>query len=146
MPNISRRKGNQAITFGQLIEYNKRNMFLEKSPSKCLGVASPKPFHIKSKFGISLKRQSEMFYGLFLLYVQVVVYQNILKLKCWPLAFTLNKVKKKKKRKKRGLDIFTYYHFLHDFWRKIFLTFYSINWLNFIDCPYMLRYWEIRVL
>ena len=100
MPNISRRKGNQAITFGQLIEYNKRNMFLEKSPTKCLGVASPKPFHIKSKFGISLKRQSEMFYGLFLLYVQVVVYQNILKLKCWPLAFTLNKVKKKKKGKK----------------------------------------------
>ena len=100
MPNISRRKGNQAITFGQLIEYNKRNMFLEKSPTKCLGVASPKPFHIKSKFGISLKRQSEMFYGLFLLYVQVVVYQNILKLKCWPLAFTLNKFKKKKKGKK----------------------------------------------
>ena len=77
-------------------------MFLEKSPTKCLGVASPKPFHIKSKFGISLKRQSEMFYGLFLLYVQVVVYQNILKLKCWPLAFTLNKVKKKKKEKKRS--------------------------------------------
>ena len=30
MPNISRGKGNQALTFGQLIEYNKRNIFLQK--------------------------------------------------------------------------------------------------------------------
>ena len=30
MPNISRGKGNQALTFGQLIEYNKRNIFLPK--------------------------------------------------------------------------------------------------------------------
>ena len=32
LPNISRSKGNQAIKFGQLIEYNKRNIFLQKSP------------------------------------------------------------------------------------------------------------------
>ena len=32
LPNISRNKGNQAIKFGQLIEYNKRNIFLQKSP------------------------------------------------------------------------------------------------------------------
>ena len=30
MPNISRGKGNQALTFGQLIEHNKRNIFLQK--------------------------------------------------------------------------------------------------------------------
>ena len=29
-PNISQSKGNQAIKFGQLIEYNKISIFLEK--------------------------------------------------------------------------------------------------------------------
>ena len=29
-PNISQNKGNQTIKFGQLIEYNKRNIFLQK--------------------------------------------------------------------------------------------------------------------
>ena len=31
LPNISRSKGNQEIKFGQLIEYNVRNIFLQKS-------------------------------------------------------------------------------------------------------------------
>ena len=30
LPNISQTKGNQRMKFGQLIEYNKRNIFLEK--------------------------------------------------------------------------------------------------------------------
>ena len=30
LPNISQNKGNQTIKLGQLIECNKRNMFLEK--------------------------------------------------------------------------------------------------------------------
>ena len=29
--NISRRKGNQTMEFGQVIKYNKRNIFLQKS-------------------------------------------------------------------------------------------------------------------
>ena len=33
--NISRNKGNQAMKFGQLIEYNMRNIFLKKSYTKC---------------------------------------------------------------------------------------------------------------
>ena len=35
LPNISRSKGNQTMKFGQLIEYNMRNIFLEKSYTKC---------------------------------------------------------------------------------------------------------------
>ena len=35
LPNISRSKDNQALKFGQLIEYNMRNIFLEKSYAKC---------------------------------------------------------------------------------------------------------------
>ena len=31
LPNISRSKGNQEMKFGQLIEYNMRNIFVEKS-------------------------------------------------------------------------------------------------------------------
>ena len=30
LPNISQSKGNQTIKFRQLIEYNKRNIFLQK--------------------------------------------------------------------------------------------------------------------
>ena len=37
MPNISRSKGNQTMRFGQLIEYNMRNIFFEKTYTKCGG-------------------------------------------------------------------------------------------------------------
>ena len=30
LPNISQNKGNQTMKFGQLIEYNKQNIFLQK--------------------------------------------------------------------------------------------------------------------
>ena len=33
---------------------------------------------------------------------------------------------------KRGLELVSLPHFLHNFWRKIFLLLYSINWPNFI--------------
>ena len=33
-PNISRSKVNQTMKFGQAIEYNKRNIFLQKSSKK----------------------------------------------------------------------------------------------------------------
>ena len=35
MNNISRSKGNHTMKFGQLIEYNMRNIFLEKSYTEC---------------------------------------------------------------------------------------------------------------
>ena len=54
MPNMSRRKGNQVIAFGQLIECNMRRIFLEKSHTKCGGVTIPRPFSKKSKLSISM--------------------------------------------------------------------------------------------
>ena len=30
LPNLSQSKGNQVMKFGQVIEYNKRNVFLQK--------------------------------------------------------------------------------------------------------------------
>ena len=49
LPNISRSKGNQTIKFGQLIEYNLRNIFLEKLYTKYDGEASPGPFYKKNE-------------------------------------------------------------------------------------------------
>ena len=44
LPYISREKDNQTVKFGQLIEYNMRKIFLEKSYPKWGGETSPKPF------------------------------------------------------------------------------------------------------
>ena len=60
LPNISRRKGSLTMKFGQLIEYNKGNISLEKSHLKCGGEASHRPFSKKSKWSKSLDQQSEM--------------------------------------------------------------------------------------
>ena len=65
----------------QLIEYVIRNIFPEKSYIKYGGEASPRPFYKKSKSSISLNQQTGMLQNLFLLYVQVKVYQNILELR-----------------------------------------------------------------
>ena len=54
LPNISRSIGNQTMEFGQLIECNMRNIFLEKSYTKCGGETSPRPFSEKLKLSISL--------------------------------------------------------------------------------------------
>ena len=42
LANISRSKVNQTMKFGQLIEYDMANIFLEKSFTKCVGEASPR--------------------------------------------------------------------------------------------------------
>ena len=60
---------------------------------------------------------------MFLLYEQVEFYQNILKLSCWPLAFTLYKVFFEK----TCLQLISLPHFMRDFWRKILLALYLIN-------------------
>ena len=44
LPSISRSKGNQTMKFGQLIEYNMKNIFLEKSYTKWRGETFPKPY------------------------------------------------------------------------------------------------------
>ena len=57
--NTSRSKDNQTMKFGQLIEYNIKNIFLEKSYTKCVEEGSPKHFYKKSKLSISPDQQSE---------------------------------------------------------------------------------------
>ena len=51
---MSRSKGNQAMKFGQLIEYNMRNNFVKKSSPKCAGETIPRSLSKKLKLSMSL--------------------------------------------------------------------------------------------
>ena len=44
LPSISRSQGNHTTKFGQLIEHNIRNIFLEKSYTKYVEKLVPDPF------------------------------------------------------------------------------------------------------
>ena len=68
--SVSRSKSNQAIKFGQLIEYNMRNIFLEKSYAKCGGEIFSRPFSKKSKLSISPDQLSKLLYSLLSLYAK----------------------------------------------------------------------------
>ena len=50
LPNISRSKGNPTMKFGQSIEYNMRNILLEKSYTRRGREANRIPFYKKSGF------------------------------------------------------------------------------------------------
>ena len=49
----NRGEGNQTMNFGQVIEYKMRNIFLEKSITKCVGNTILRPFFKKLKVSIS---------------------------------------------------------------------------------------------
>ena len=70
-PNISRSKGNQAMKFGQLIEYDMRNIFVEKLYTKCAGETIPRPLSKNSKLSISLDQYCKVLNSLFLLYANL---------------------------------------------------------------------------
>ena len=65
LSNIFRSRGNQTMKFGQLMSniflkiFFMRNIFLEKSYTKCGGETSLGPFNKKPNLNISLDRQSE---------------------------------------------------------------------------------------
>ena len=77
--NISGSKGNQAMKFGEFIEYNVKNIFVEKSSTKLsiLSILS------NSKLSISLDQSWKVLNSLFLLYANLRAYRC-----CTPLAFT----------------------------------------------------------
>ena len=54
LPNISRIKGKEIMKFGQLIQYDMRNTFLEKTDAKCCGETTRRPFPKKPKLSIFL--------------------------------------------------------------------------------------------
>ena len=112
------------MKFGQLIEYEVRNIFLEKSCTKYVGETSPGPF-LKSQNWTYIWMNSLKSYTA-LLYAKLSVILKILILGWRPLAFTSSKAfsKKTKRSLKLALGIL-FLHFL------IFVLFYPINWINF---------------
>ena len=59
------------MKFGQLIEYDMRNISVEKSFTKCAGETIPRPLPKKSKLSISLDQYYKVLNSLFLLYANL---------------------------------------------------------------------------
>ena len=67
------------MKFGQLIEYNVRNIFLEKLYTKCDGETISRPFSQKSKLSIWMKfldQYSKVLYILFQLFAKLRTIEN----------------------------------------------------------------------
>ena len=71
LPNISRIKSNQTMKLGQLIEYDMKNTFLEKSYEKYAGETIPRRFSKQPKLNISLGQQPKFLNSLFSLYAKL---------------------------------------------------------------------------
>ena len=56
---------------GQLIDYDIKNIFLEKLYIKCGGETSPRSFSEKLKLSISLDQWSKVLYKFFILYAKL---------------------------------------------------------------------------
>ena len=59
------------MKFGQLLEYNMRNIFVKKSYTKCAGETVSRPLSKTSKLSISLDQHCEVLSSLFLLYTNL---------------------------------------------------------------------------
>ena len=121
------------MKFGQLTEYNMRNISLINSKQNEVKKLFPDPI-LKNKNWVYLWINSLKFYTVCCILCQVEGHPNIVKLSCRPLALAHIKLFNK-----RGLEIVSLPHFLHDFWRKTFILLYSINWPNFIFLLILLR-------
>ena len=71
LPNLSKSKDNQTVKFGQLIEYNMRNIFVEKSYTKWGGETIARLFSKKSKLSYLWINSFKVLYSLLLLYVNM---------------------------------------------------------------------------
>ena len=88
---ISRSKGNWTMKFGQLIECNIRNIFLEKSYAKFGGETSPRPFSEKLKLNLSLDEQSKVLYSLLFLQRELKAIETKLQTTCFHLILSFFK-------------------------------------------------------
>ena len=129
MPNISQSKGKQTIEIGQLLENNKRNIFLQKLCGKWGRETSFRPLFIfsKSLIGGKSKWSAASFQyisiALKLLYNKNKLYKT---LDHWSRDMANFKFSEK------CLGVVSPSYFVYDFSRKVFLMLHSINWLNFI--------------
>ena len=122
------------MTFGLLIEYNMRIIFFWKIILKIWNKDYCQILFEKVKIEHLSGSIVENFIRFVFIAYQVEGYWNILKLRCRPLAFTLNKAKTNK-----GLQLVSLLYLWHDFRRKTFHLLYFINWSNFVIWVTLLR-------
>ena len=80
------------MKFGQLLEYNVRNIFLQNHTKNVVkNYSQTRPFSEKLKLNVSLDQQFKIFLRFAFIVCQVEGYQNMLKLTSKPLAFTTYK-------------------------------------------------------
>ena len=95
------------MKLGQLIEYNIRDIFLEKSYLKCGGETISRSFSRKTKIEHGCRSIVESFIKFIFLACLVEGYQAILKPSCRPLTFTSYKALQK-----RALELVSLPHLL----------------------------------
>ena len=121
--NISRRKDNETLKFGQLIECNIRNVFLEKSYTKCGRKTISRLFSKKNQNWAYLWINGLKLYTVYFYFMpsqglsKDITSYNFIYL-ILPHIYTSSFISQKT-------------FFRHNIWRKIFLLLYSINWPNF---------------
>ena len=98
LPNISS-KGNQTMKFGQLIEYNMRNIFLEKSYTKMWWRNYSQTLSWKTKINHIYGSIVSSLIQFFFIVSKVEGYRNILKLSCRSLVFTSYKASSNNKKR-----------------------------------------------
>ena len=112
------------MKFGRYIYYKRRNIFLEKSHTKCGGESNSRPL----KFAF--------------IAFQVVICQNKLKLRCRPLAFISYKAFKKKT--KKVLEKSSVLIFCIIFGEEYFSCYTLLtDQISLTNCLYFLGYWTI---
>ena len=148
LPNISRNKGNQTMKFGQLIGYNMKNIFLEKSLIKCgkrplsKDPLSPDPF-LKNQNWAYLWINSLKFYTFSFNCMPSWGLAKYIETKLQNTCFYLMLFFKKKK----GLELIFLPHFLRDFREKYFSCYILLTQRILLPgCLYFLRYWAICAL
>ena len=134
MTNISHSKGNQAIKFGQLIEYNMRNIFSWKKTQNVVEKLLPDPFLKNQNWAYlwinSLKFYSVCFYCM----------------PSWRLAYTSYKAFFKNK-KSYGIRRIFRIRIRRIFAEKCFSCYTLLpDQISLRCCLYFVRYWAICVL
>ena len=130
------------MKFGQVFEYNKRNIFLEKSWRKCDRETSSKSlFFNKALFEVKASGAA------LFQYISIVLNLAYSKNKLYRTLDYWSRDMLNFDFLKQGLGIVSPAHFLNDFSRKMLLVLYSINWLNFfVPLSFFSRYWSTCVL
>ena len=144
MHNISRIKGNQAMKFGLLIEYYKRNIFLQKSCRKWGKETSSRRLFVFSKSFVWCESNWSAAWFHYILIALKLAYNKNKFHKTWDRwsrdILNLDFLEK-------GLGIVPSPHLCMNFQQKCFsCQILLTDQVSLSDCVYFLRYWVIRVL